>query len=87
MYRYQNNTSRNHHLMGRGSSVGIETDYGLDSPVIEFRRGRDFPDLSRPALGSIQPPVLWVPSLPGGKKRPGRDADPSPLSIAVVKKE
>jgi hypothetical protein len=42
---------------------------------------------SRPALGSIQPPVQWVPGGPfrGGKARPGRDADHSPLSSAEVK--
>ena len=40
-----------------GSSVGIETGYGLDGPGIESRWGRDFPHLSRPALGPTQPPV------------------------------
>jgi hypothetical protein len=36
---------------GPGSSVGIATGYGLDGPEIEPRWGRDFPHLSRPALG------------------------------------
>ena len=72
---------------GPGSSVGIATGYGLESPRIESRWGRDFPHLSRPALGPTQPPVQWVPRLPGGKKRPGRDANPSPSSSAVVMKE
>ena len=40
--------------------------------------GRDFPHLSRPALGLTQPPVQWVPGLSRGKEQPGRDADPSP---------
>jgi hypothetical protein len=55
--------------------------------AIESRWGRDFPHLSRPALGPTQPPVQWVPVLSRGKERPGRDADPSPPSSAVVKKE
>jgi len=72
---------------GPGSSVGIETGYRLDGPGIESRWGRDFPLLSRPALGPTQPPVQWVPVFPGGKKRPRRDANPSSPSSAVVKKE
>jgi len=70
-----------------GSSVGIETGYGLDGTGIEYRWGRYFPHLSRPALGLTQPPVQWVPGLSRGKERPGRDAEPSPPSSAVVKKE
>ena len=72
---------------GPDSAVGIAIEYGLEGPGIESRwGGRDFPHLSRPALGLTQPPVQWVPALTGGKERPGRDADPSPLSGAVVMK-
>jgi hypothetical protein len=53
-------------FVGRGSVVGIATDYGLDGPGIESPWGRDFPHLSRPFLGPIQPPVQWVPSLSRG---------------------
>ena len=69
------------------SVVGIATGYGLDGPGIESRWGRDFPHLSRPALGP--PSFLYnvYRVFPGGKERPGRDADPSPPSSAVVKKE
>ena len=75
-------------LEGSGSSVGIATGYGLDGPGIESRWGRDFPHLSRTTLETTQPPVLWVPGLSrGDKKRPGRDANPSPPSSAVVMKE
>ena len=51
---------------GPGSSVGTATGYGLDGPRIESRWGRDFPHLSRPALGPTQPPVQWVPGLSRG---------------------
>jgi hypothetical protein len=46
---------------GRYSSVGIATGYGLDGPGIETRWGRDFPHLSRPALGPAQTSVRCVP--------------------------
>jgi len=56
--------------MGRDSSVGKETRYGLDGPGIESRWGRDLPQPSRPILGSTQPPVRWVQGLfPGGKAK------------------
>ena len=61
----------------------MATGYGLNGPGIESRCRRDFPHLSRPALG---PPSLLYNGyrvFPGGKERPGRDADPSPPSIAV----
>ena len=43
--------------VGRVSSVGIETCYGLEGPGIESRCGRDFPHPSRTTLGSTQLPV------------------------------
>ena len=73
-------------VCGPGSVVSIATGYGLDSPGIESRLGRGFPHLSRPALGLTQLPVQWVPGIYRGKKRPGRDADLSPPSSAVVMK-
>jgi hypothetical protein len=41
---------------------------------------------SRPALGPTQLPIQWVPgALSLGVKRPGRETDHSPPSIAEVK--
>jgi hypothetical protein len=53
--------------VGRNSSVGIATRYRLDVPRFESLWGRYFPHSPRPALGPIQPPIQWVPCLPGGK--------------------
>ena len=74
-------------ISGPGRVVGIVTGYWLDGPGIESRWGRDFPHLSRQALGPSQPPVNGYRAFPAGKERLGRDADPSPPSSAAVKKE
>ena len=52
--------------VGRDSSVGIASRYGLDSPGIESTWGRDFPHPSRLALGPNQPPIQWVSDLSRG---------------------
>jgi hypothetical protein len=65
---------------GPGGSVGIVTGESGDRIPV----GRDFPHLSRPSLGPTQPPVQWVPGLPGGRKRPGRGVEPSLPSSAEV---
>jgi hypothetical protein len=70
--------------IGRDSSVGIATRYGLDGSGIESRWGQDFPHTSRPALGPTQLTIQWVPDLPG-VKRPGRGADHPPPSSTEVK--
>ena len=71
---------------GPGSVVGIATAYELDGPGFESGGGggdifRTCPD--RP----WGPPSLLYNGyrvFPGGKVRPGRDADPSPPSSAEV---
>jgi len=75
------------HTCGPGSSVGIATGYGLDGPGIEPRWGRDFPHLSRPALEPTSLLYNGYRVFPGGKERPGRDADPSPPSSTVIMNE
>jgi hypothetical protein len=68
----------------RCSSVGIATSYGLDGLGIESRWGRDFPHMPRPSLGAHPAScTMATGSIPGGKKRPGRDADTSSPSSAV----
>jgi hypothetical protein len=67
----------------RDSAVGIATGYGLDDWEVGVRvpiGSRIFSKSSRPALGSTQPPIQWVP----GVKRPC-EADPSPSTSAEVK--
>jgi hypothetical protein len=66
-------------MCGPCSVFGIATGYGLGGPGIESQWRREFPHLSKPALGPTQPPIRWVP----GKERPGRDADSSLRSSAV----
>jgi hypothetical protein len=73
-------------VVGRDTSVGIATRYGLDGPGIECRWGRDFPHPFRPALRPTQPPIQWIPGLfPEGVKRPGHGVDHQPPSNAEVK--
>ena len=52
------------YVVGRDSSVGIETRYELDGPRIESRWRRDIPHLS---MRSTQPPIRWVRVFSGGK--------------------
>ena len=71
---------------GPGSAVVIATGYGLDGPGIESRWGEIFRTCSDRPWG---PPSLLYNGyrlFPEDEERPGRDADPSPPSSAVVMK-
>jgi hypothetical protein len=46
-------------IEGRNGSVGVATRYGLQGPRIESRWERDFPHLSRLALGPTQTLINW----------------------------
>jgi len=70
-----------------GSSVGIATGYGLDGPGSNLGGGKIFSTC--PDRPLAQPSLLYNGHqvFPEGKERQGRDADHSPPSSAVVKKE
>jgi len=74
-------------VCGPGSVVGIATGYGLDGPGIESRGGEIFPTCPDRPLSPSSLLYNEYRVFPGGKERPGRDADPSPTSSAVVMKE
>jgi len=68
---------------GPVSSVGIATDYGLDSPGSN-PGGEEIFRPSRPALGPTQPRVQLVPGPSRGQKRPRHGAAHPPPSSAEV---
>jgi hypothetical protein len=70
----------------RGGIVGIATGYGLGDRGVGVRvpvGSTISSQSSRPALGSTQPPIQWVP----GVKQEGREAGHSPRASAQVKKK
>jgi hypothetical protein len=78
----------------RGGSGSIVSDYGLDDWAIEVRPPTETENFSSsPCIqtGSGAHPAFYPMgtggSFPGGKARPGRDADHSPPSSAEVKNE
>ena len=68
--------------MGRDSSVGIATSYGLDVPGIESQWERDFPHSSRPALELTQS-IQWIPGLSWDKEAGCGVDHPSKSSVEV----
>jgi hypothetical protein len=78
----------------RGSSVSIVSDCGLDDRAIEVRSptgAEDFSSSPCDQTGSGAHPASYTMGtggpFPGGKARPGHDADHSPPSSAEVKNE
>ena len=72
---------------GPCSVVGIATGYGLDDPGIESPWRRDFPHLSRPALGAT--PAFCTRgtgSFPGLKSGLGVTLTPHPLLVPWSRK-
>jgi hypothetical protein len=78
--------------MSHGSSGSRVSDYGLDDRVIEVRSptgAEDFSSSPCVQTGSEAHPASHPMGtrgpFPGGKARPGRDADHTPPSSAKVK--
>jgi hypothetical protein len=69
------------HIGGLGSSVGIVTGYGLDGPGSNPSGGEIFCTCPDQPWGPPSFLYNWYWVFPGGKERPGRDADPSPPSL------
>jgi hypothetical protein len=74
-------------MRSHGSSGSIVSDYGLDDQVIEVRSptgAEDFSSSPCVQTGSEARPASYPMGtggpFPGGKVRPGRDADHSPPS-------
>ena len=74
-------------VSGPGSSVGIATNYGLDSLGIESRWGEIFPPVQTGPGAHPSSCTMGIGVFPGGKVRPGRAADHSPPSSATVMEE
>jgi hypothetical protein len=59
--------------------------YGLDDRGFESRQGLGIFLFTIAPLGPTQPPIQWVPgALSLGVKRPGHEADHSPLASAWI---
>jgi hypothetical protein len=72
---------------GLASVVGVATGYGLDDPGIESRwEGEIFRTCPDRPWGPPNLLYIGYRVFPGGKERPGRDADPTSPSGAVVMK-
>jgi hypothetical protein len=79
------------YTISRGSSISIVSDYRLDDRGSILTETEDFSSSLFIQTGSGAHPASFTMDtrgpFPGGKARPGRDADHSPLSSAEVKNE
>jgi len=72
---------------GPGSVVGIANGYGAGRSGDRIPVGGEiFRNCSDRPWGPPSPLYNGYRVFPGGKERPGHDAEPSPPSSAVVKK-
>jgi hypothetical protein len=71
-------------VVGRDSSVGIATRYGLDGPGVESLWERDFPPVQTGPGAHPAFCTMGTGSFPG-VKRPGRGVEHPPTSSAEVK--
>jgi hypothetical protein len=83
-----------HLCRSRGSSVSIVSDYGLDDRAIGVRSPSEAKDFSSTlcvqTCSGAHPASCTMGTgdpFPGGKARPGRDADHLPLSSVEVENE
>jgi len=68
------------HCVGRGSSVGIATGYGLDGPGIESRwEARFFAPVYTGPGAHPASCIMGTGSFPGVKSGPGVTLTPRPL--------
>jgi len=74
-------------IIDRKLWAGIANRYGLSGQGIKYQWQRAFPHPSRPAVGSTQLPVTWVPFLFPGVHRRGLSVDHPPLSSSEVKEK
>ena len=73
--------------VGRDSSVGIATRYGLDGPGIESRWRRDFPHPSGTAPGTHTASCKMGTGSPPEVNRPERGVNYPPQIVPRLKKE
>ena len=75
-----------HTQCGPGSSVGTATELGAGRSGIESRWGGVYPSVQTAPGAHPVSSTTGTGSYPGGKVRPGREADPLPSSAEVLER-